>query len=216
MRFLRVLPFVFVLLGIVILWLTRPRVDDLIASPSDENALVCQSNLRRVALAFAQYAQDFDGKFPRGVDPEDRAPQTWNEGYGGEYSLSARSAPLLHELLDLYLRDRNVWRCPADVGWGATRPDFSSRLGVVAPSSFAKFNTSYYYYTIHGFAQLRPYDLPDPAREILVFDGDFWHRNETGKSLNALFGDGHVENLSARKFNALGEEQSRFLNTLAP
>ena len=216
MRFFRVLPLILILIGAGVLWLTRPRLDDLIAPPSDDKTIICQSNLRRIALAFAQYAQDFDGKFPRGVDPEDRAPQTWNEGYGGEYSASAQSAPLLHELLAPYLRDGEVWHCPADVGWGATRPEFPSRLGAVAPSSFARFGTSYFYYTIHGFAELRPQDLPDPSRELLVFDGDFWHRSETGKSLNALFGDGHVENLTASKFNALGEEQTQFLESLSP
>ena len=216
MRFFRVLPLIIVLVGAGVLWLTRPHLNELVNASSDENATVCQSNLRRISLAFAQYSQDFDDKFPRGVDPEDRTPQTWNEAYGGEYSGAAQSAPLLHELLAPYARDKEIWHCPADVGWGAMRPEFPSRLGEVAPSAFARFGTSYFYYTIHGFAELRSQDLPDPARELLLFDGDFWHRGENGKSLNAIFGDGHVENLTASKFNALGDSQTRFLESLTP
>lgn len=212
-RALRVLPLFLLLLGAGVLWLTRPRLAEVLTPQQDSHIRACQSNLREIALAFAHYAQDFDGKFPRGVDPEDRHPQTWSDGYGGNYADDANTAPYLHQVLAPYLQTKEVWRCAADVGWGATRENVSSRLGAVTPSSFATFGTSYYYYTIHGFAKMRPVDVPDPARELLLFDGDFWHRGDSGATLNAMFADGHVENLTLEKWNQLGDEQNRFLST---
>lgn len=206
----RVLPLLFLFIGVLGFWLTWPGHHLSFWTAGDEvHTRACQNNLHRIAQAFAQYAQDFDGKFPRGVDPEDRAPRTWQEGYGGKYSNDARTAPLLTEVLHAYLQDKNVWHCPADIGWTQRRNGFSSSLGVVKPSSWNRFGTSYYYYTIHGFAGLRPSDVSDPTRDPVLFDGDFWHRDETGDGLNAMFADGHVENLAPQRFEQLGD-QMRF------
>jgi prepilin-type processing-associated H-X9-DG protein len=208
----RVLTFCFFLGCALALWLTAPTRNEVFVSSDDtRSTLACQENLRRISLAFAQYAEDFDGKFPRGVDPEDRIPQTWQSGAGGKYSVDAQSAPLLVDLLLPYLHTRKVWRCPDDNGWAERPLGFESRLGVVQPSSWVKFGTSYYYYTMHGFAGLRPDDFPHPERDLLLFDGNFWHVSEPSHTLNALFGDGHVENLPPEKFGALGDEQARIL-----
>jgi prepilin-type processing-associated H-X9-DG protein len=208
----RVLTFFFFLGYVLALWLAAPSRKAVQVSSSDTaSTLACQENLRRISLAFAQYAEDFDGKFPRGVDPEDRVPQTWQSGAGGKYADAALSAPRLVDLLQPYLHRAELWRCPDDNGWNKRPLGFESRLGVVQPSSWAKFGTSYYYYTIHGFAGLRPDDFPHPERDLLLFDGSFWHDGEPARTLNALFGDGHVENVSPKKFGVLADEQSQVL-----
>lgn len=206
----RVISILFFPVATLLFWLTWPGpYASFSLSGHDGSTQSCQENLRRISFAFAQYAQDFDGKFPRGIDPEDPLPETWQSGYSGEYADDAQQAPLLREVLFPYLKTYDVWRCPADVGWKERRPQFDSRLGIVQPSSFAKFGTSYYYYTIHGFAGLRPDDFRDPSRDLVLFDGDFWHRTEIGGSLNAMFADGHVESLSPEQFDRLGAEQGQ-------
>jgi prepilin-type processing-associated H-X9-DG protein len=176
--------------------------------------------LSRIAQAFVQYAEDYDGKFPRGVDPEDRNnPQMWNPDrdetpYGSgsrgfDYSNDARTAPMLHDLLAPYTRDRKVWRCPADIGWSIRARDENSigndwgYLRNIRPSSYARFGTSYYYYTDRGFSGWRPEDLREPSLSISLFDGDAWHVVDGQPTINALFADGHVQNLRLGQFNAL-------------
>jgi prepilin-type processing-associated H-X9-DG protein len=208
----RVFPLLFLIVAAGALFILRPSMDDFTVAPDDGSTRACQGSLRHIGQAFAQYAQDWDGTFPRGVDPEDRAPQTWREGYGGQYFADAQNLLLLPEVLAPYLEDRNVWHCPADVGWAIRREGFTSRLTAVQPSSWEKFGTSYYYYTIHGFAGLKADDFPNAAREVVLFDGDFWH--DRRQSLNALFADGHVENLSPHQFDQLGEEETRNLSSI--
>lgn len=198
--------------GCVLLWATRPAPMHTLGSQELQNSLGCQNNLARIARAFAQYAQDYDGKFPRGVDPEDRYnPSLWqNDRTGGDYRRDAASAPMLHDLLSTYLPDRQAWRCPSDRGYARSRlPGFQTSLQNVFPSSFEKYGTSYYYFTIHGFAGMRARELKIPGIEILLFDGDVWHAPEGRPSLNILFGDGHVGNVSTQRFQELNSENTR-------
>lgn len=190
------------------LWWTRPTQRLNYTPPGAMvRTQTCLSNLGRIAEAFALYAQDFDGKFPRGVDPEDRNyPEMWTGLYGSDYSREARTAPLLHELLYPYAKNREVWHCPDDDGWVTSRlyqamnVQSESRLHNVKPSSFARFGTSYYYFTIHGFQGQRAADLAAPYAEIILFDGDLWHQPGGSPSVNVMFGDGHADNLLPPEF----------------
>jgi prepilin-type processing-associated H-X9-DG protein len=203
----------FILLGsAAALWLTRPSPHAINTSHAAQQTQHCQENLSRIARAFAQYAQDYDGKFPRGVDPEDRYnPTLWtDERSGGNYRQDAHTAPMLNELLQSYLPDKEVWHCPADRGYErSSLPGFATSLRNVYPSSFAKYGMSYYYLTIHGFAGMRAIELRDPSSDIIVFDGDIWHQTEGKASLNVLFADGHVQNLLPQRFQELQNENER-------
>jgi prepilin-type processing-associated H-X9-DG protein len=187
------------------LWLTRPQA--LVKTPdSVRRTQSCLSNLSRIATAFAQYANDYDGKFPRGVDPEDRYnPDTWGASYGRIFQRDAKTVPMLHNLLFFYLGTREVWHCPDDSGWQETSglPGFESGLSNVKPSSYAKYGTSYYYLTLRGFAGMTADDFSEPGRSISLFDGDVWHRLQGQPSVNALFVDGHVQNLEVSRFEVL-------------
>jgi prepilin-type processing-associated H-X9-DG protein len=183
------------------LWLTRPKV--IVKTPASvQRTQSCLANLSRIATAFAQYASDYDGQFPRGVDPEDRYnPGLWQVEYGGAYKEDSRTAPMLHDLLFPYLHDKEVWHCPDDTGYDiSSLPGFEKGLRNVKPSSYAKYGTSYYYLTLRGFVGRTAFDFADPGRSISLFDGDLWHRPQGRPSVNALFVDGHVQNLLASDF----------------
>lgn len=187
------------------LWLTWPGARIHQTSGGVRRTQSCLGNLSHIAMAFAQYAQDYDGKFPRGLDCEDRFnPATWQHAYGGKYRQDARTAPMLHDLLLPYGLDRRIWRCPDDDGWlQSNLPGFNGGLVNVRPSAWEKYGTSYSYLTIRGFAGLRPADFSDPGRSISLFDGSLWHKIGGEDSVNALFADGHVQNLTPPRFNEL-------------
>lgn len=183
--------------------LTRPHSKATINV--DGNTLGCLNNLNQISKAYAMYALDYDGKIPRGVDPEDRNnPSIWQDSaYGGAFYNDATKVPYLHEVLGPYVKSPRVFRCPADRGWKTSRlpSAVTSSLQDVRPSSFAKYGTSYYCLTRHGFALSNASDLDDPAQSLLLFDGDLWHSNAGQLLINWLFADGHVQNLSAQQFS---------------
>ena len=212
--------FVYGLLGLIcaasLFGVFRPRSITPV-STDEERAQTCLSNLSRIAQAFVQYAEDYDGRFPRGVDPEDRNnPQVWaqdrifSRNYNApdlavrDFSIDAQTAPLLHQLLGAYIGEPAVWHCPADSGWSdSSLTNLGGSLRDVAPSSYAKFGTSYYYLTVRGFLGVRAADFAEPGRAITLFDGDMWHPAGERKSINVLFADGHAQNLTAQQFHSL-------------
>ncbi|HEX9997151.1 MAG TPA: hypothetical protein VGB45_08415 [Abditibacterium sp.] len=188
----------------LVLWATRPQFSGGPSQDVDANTASCLSNLSQISRAYAQYARDYDGKIPRGVDPEDRfSPHIWRDSgqYGAEFYDDATKTPFLHEILRPYVASNEVFHCPADVGWEKTRlPLGAGSLRNVRPSSFQKFGTSYYCWTKYGFALYNASDIENPAQTILLFDGDLWHSNAGRQLINGLFADGHVQNLTTQQF----------------
>jgi len=201
----RVFPFAVLSLMAGLLWGTRPTSLSHNTSSSVEQTRACLSNLNRIAAAFAQYAGDYDGKFPRGVDAEDRSqPQSWPVLLANGKKGDARDVPMLQDLLFPYLGERKSWHCPADIGWTENHlPGVPSTLRNVKPSSYARYGTSYCYWTRHGMAGWRAVDIDQPASDVVLFDGDAWHQSGDSASINALFADGHVQNLTPQQFGAL-------------
>ena len=186
----------------LVLWWSRPRALTTTSEREDAERRTCLDNLQRISRAFAQYAQDFDGKYPRGVDAEDRFnPNLWREPRRGAYHAVAQSAPLLPDLLRPYLSDRAVWRCPSDNGFARSNlPIAGSSLTNVFPSAFQRYGLSYSYFTIHGFAEMRAAEVDDPGGRALLFDSHMWHSSGGRPTINVLFGDGHTQNVTPDLF----------------
>ena len=187
--------------------LTRPNFARLFSKGAiDPQTAGCLSNLQQIGTAYALYARDYDGKIPIGVDPEDRNnPQIWrnSRAFGGAFYQAATQYPYLHQVLRPYVKSPETFHCPADVGWIQTKlPSMRGGIRDVKPSSFAKFGTSYYCFTVWSFSQQTADDIPEPSNTLLVFDGDLWHVNAGQQLMNGLFADGHAQKLSARQFEA--------------
>ncbi|HEX8463972.1 MAG TPA: hypothetical protein VF627_05075 [Abditibacterium sp.] len=189
------------------LFVTKPRFSAAGSGATDENTVACLSNLNRIARAYALYARDFDGKIPRGVDPEDHFhPGIWQnpEASGGEFYDDALSAPMLHQVLRPYVASPEVFHCPGDVGWKVSRLQISGinqGLTNVLPTAYKKLGTSYFCWTIYGFQLSTAADIENPSQKILLFDGDLWHSNAGRQLINGMFADGHVQNLTVEQFN---------------
>lgn len=194
--------------GAALLWATRPRFD-VSAAPGEAKSASCLSNLSQISRAYALYAGDFGGKIPLAIDPSDRFnKRSWQPKYPGDtdYTFFVQTAPFLHVVLRPYLDSPTTFRCPSDRGWKMSRMDTSmsglSGLPNVLPSSFIKYGTSYYLWTIYGFQLKTVADIENPGRKVVIFDGDLWHGSGAGERMGALFIDGHAEMISQAQHGA--------------
>ena len=179
----------------------------------------CLSNLRQAGIAMSMYISDYDGLYPYAVDPADRdTPQIWN----GEPAFQAEipKLPWLHEVLQPYVKSRELFHCPSDTG--VTIEDFTALLLDAAPSLYGKYGTSYLYRTELAVRHSSDSSFEEPARVNVYMDGSgIWHGSgpsdravgleqwfKTNPDLfhrrfNTLHGDGHVKSLLFRPLQKL-------------
>ncbi|MCW5946937.1 MAG: prepilin-type N-terminal cleavage/methylation domain-containing protein [Fimbriimonadales bacterium] len=173
----------------------------------------CLSNLKQIGGAFSIYMQDYDDRWPLGLDPADKyTPQIWS-GFP-EFQARIPELPLMHELLQTYLPSRRVWECPADRG--QIIDDISFEL-MQTFHSFRQYGSSYYYRTELTVHQLTGTSLTDITAINVYFDGSgAWHtgqdlirqddtfeqmqRKLTRYRYNVLFGDMHAKNLTRAQY----------------
>ncbi|MDQ2986280.1 MAG: prepilin-type N-terminal cleavage/methylation domain-containing protein [Armatimonadota bacterium] len=178
------------------------------------NQSKCISNLSQIGKAIGLYMTEADDKWPFGIDPADKfTPQIW--GQFPAFQALIPHTPLMHDLLDPYVRAPAVWECPTDKGQEVD--DVSFEVIDSMPSSFQRFGTSYYYRTELTVLQFTSTNLPDITGINVYFDGSgAWHgfadilREEDNFQemfekmdkyrYNVLFGDLHVKNISNAQY----------------
>ncbi|MGE0001703.1 MAG: prepilin-type N-terminal cleavage/methylation domain-containing protein [Fimbriimonadaceae bacterium] len=171
----------------------------------------CISNLRQIAVALSSYMVDSDGVFPHAVDPIDKTrPEIWDRY--PEFRARIPYMPDLDEVLQPYVKNREVFHCPADIGTEVMddQPDIVFQT---TPSMHKVFNTSYFFRTEIAFRAYTDSRFQLPAETNVLMDAaGHWHggaprveQNEFGQRYfdklrrfryNTLFGDLHVKNLS--------------------
>ncbi len=157
---------------------------------------VCASNLRQIGTGISMYMQDCDGFFPYAVDPVDRVPGVWGSRYA-EFAADLPRIGSLNEVLQPYLKSREVFACPADAGFEVD--DFAGVRLDAFPTSHEKYGTSYYYRTELAAYRVHEVGVQNASLINMVYDGvGFWHGTlfPIEGRYNVLFADGHVKNVS--------------------
>ena len=158
----------------------------------------CTSNLKQIGMALIMYMDDYDGQFPWGVDIADRnLPQIW-DGFP-TWQAWIPYMPLMHTLVDPYVKNSEVWHCPSDKGFDVLE---DAGLPLAArPTCFTAFNTSYMYRTELTFLQTTQDRMENPAAVNVMFDGSgSWHGGGEGR-WNILYGDGHVKTANRSQYD---------------
>ena len=161
-------------------------------------AATCASNLRQLGQALCMYAQDWDERFPAGVDIIDKLfPQIW--GAHPQWQAMLGALPLLHDVIDPYVRNKETWRCPSDTGHSGIL-EISNVQFTAQPSVFAQHACSYAYRTELSFSGKTISGLEQPAAINVLEDlHGGWHGgrgNYQEYRYQVLFADWHVKSLS--------------------
>ncbi len=177
----------------------------------------CLSNLRQIGAATALYMSDSDGIFPSALDPSDKyAPDIW--ATFPDFQNKINNMPMLHEVLQEYVKSRQVFRCPSDTGTDTLDHNFPKEFKT-SPTMFSYYGSSYLFRTEIAFRQYSDTSFRLPAETNVYFDGaGHWHgagrglepddNFETyinlsrGYRYNTLFGDFHAKSLTRGELDA--------------
>ena len=163
----------------------------------------CISNLRQIGMAIQMYTDDSDGLYPWAVDPTDRyTPQIWS-GYP-QFQQEIPNMPMLQDVLQSYIRNRQIFDCPADSGYQVE--DFTDVPLNAEPSSFQAFGTSYNYRTEIAFRHAGDATFAHPSDLNVLMDASGrWHGGLILDQFryDVLFADQHVKSLSRSQLEYL-------------
>ena len=155
----------------------------------------CLSNLRQIGLAMRMYCTDHDGSFPFAIDPGDRyTDNAW--GTVPEFQALVSFLPMFQDVLQPYIRSRELFHCPADTGY--VEREFGSDAMFALPTSFARYGTSYDYRTELAVYRVSEDNLPHPSSTPISWDAaGRWHGGEPDVEwrYNLVYADGHAKNL---------------------
>jgi prepilin-type N-terminal cleavage/methylation domain-containing protein len=177
-------------------------------------ATSCRSNLHQIAVATTLYTQDSDGLYPFGIDQHDRFIEgAWNSEPA--FKALIPKLPFVKDLLQPYLKSKQVFVCPADTGYDIDDINLAPIAG--RPTGAAAFGSSYVYNTGLAVRAARVGLEKEPHREIrsfgdeiLFFDsaGD-WHGTlvPLQRRYNVVFTDSHTKNISAGELAVLKEPE---------
>ena len=133
--------------------------------------VTCLSSLRQIGLGIAMYNGDADERYPWAGDPADLHSGIYDDWPARQ--AAARTMPPLADALMPYLRSREVWRCPLDIGIDRVEYTGGGLQGTgdwrIAgrPTLFGAFGSSYRYRTELAFdghsVPIEGHDLATPA-----------------------------------------------------
>lgn len=162
----------------------------------------CASNLRQIGMGMATYIQDYDGYYPYATTVSGQVfPQGW-ESHFPRFAADIPRIHFFHEVLQPYLQSPRLFACPADSG---TLRDEATNVPIDAfPSSYEKYRTSYFYLSLLAACHFHESRPPTSATSLMVVTDMAGHWHGTLVPLqshyNALFADGHVQNLTSSQF----------------
>jgi prepilin-type processing-associated H-X9-DG protein len=150
-----------------------------------------------------EYLDDWGGIFP--------------DAYNNDQVRMHHSSPSLPEVLDPYIRDQRVWKCPSDTGElflkdgrgfrGRTRPFF-----MLDPSSYnwAGYGGGIYFGLVISDKPERRMKIP--SMFPMVYESRPWHGNyrwdedlyRSPALYNICYGDGHVSRVTHQIFEMQG------------
>lgn len=143
---------------------------------------VCLSNIKQQGTATGLYMADADDLFPFAVDCSDKfRPQIWNQAPA--YQALIASMPLMHDVLQPYVKNRDVFHCPSDQGTRVLDNHFPDAF-VSSPSLFRVYGSSYLFRTEIAFNNHSQTSIQAPASINLFFTAaGHWHGS--GRALEA-------------------------------
>lgn len=135
---------------------------------------VCISNLNQAGKAIILYMADNDDVFPCALDASDKfAPEIW-AAYP-EFQSRIPSMPLLVDVLQPYVKNREVFHCPADTGTAILDNHYPQAFKS-APSMYATFGSSFFFRTEIAFKFFTQTSFQLPSNVNVLFDGaGHWH-----------------------------------------
>jgi prepilin-type N-terminal cleavage/methylation domain-containing protein len=178
----------------------------------------CLSNMRQAGIAIAMYSQDYDGLYPYAIDPADRdTPQIWDTM--PDFQAQLPFLPWLHEVLQPYIKSKELFHCPSDTGIGIE--DFTGQILNCLPTCYAKHGTSYLYRTEIAARNAGDATFQNPSQLNVLMDGSgIWHGSGPAdmsigitnwypgnpdlreRRFNTLHADGHAKSLTFNQVQA--------------
>jgi general secretion pathway protein G len=171
----------------------------------------CISNLKRIGSAIALYMGDHGDLFPHALDASDKfAPEIWENS--PDFSNRIPYMPLLHEVVQPYCKNKDVFKCPADSGTQVLDNHFLTPLRA-DPTMYAVYGSSYFFRTEIAFRYFSQSQFRLPANVNVLFDGaGQWH-GSTGALTQTDSLQTYFEKLRGFRYNTLyGDFHARSLN----
>jgi general secretion pathway protein G len=183
----------------------------------------CISNLKQIGASIALYMGDYEDQFPHALDASDKfAPDIWNEF--PEFRNRIDTMPLLHEVVQPYAKNKDIFHCPGDSGTQVLENHFPTPFRS-EPTMWKVYGSSYFFRTEIAFKYFTQTNFRLPSDVNVMFDGaGHWHGstraltptdslrdyfdNIRGFRYNTLYGDFHVKSLT---YDALQETWSQEL-----